>query len=131
MCSSDRADSPSHPEPDQASKLVRARTQVGDFELTICTDGTYRLDGGAMFGVVPKPLWDKRAPADELNRILLGLNTVVVRTGKQTVVIETGVGNKQSSKMREIHCNQELLPRSLAEAGVRVEDVDVVINTHL
>jgi glyoxylase-like metal-dependent hydrolase (beta-lactamase superfamily II) len=114
-----------------ASELVRARTQVGDFELMVCTDGTYRLDGGAMFGVVPKPLWEKRAPADELNRILLGLNTVIVRTGKQTVVIETGIGNKQPPKMREIQCNQELLPRSLEAAGVRVEEVDVVINTHL
>ena len=49
---------------DFASDLVRARTQVGDFELTICTDGSYRLDGGAMFGVGPKMLWQKRAPAD-------------------------------------------------------------------
>jgi glyoxylase-like metal-dependent hydrolase (beta-lactamase superfamily II) len=111
--------------------LVRARTSVGDFELTICTDGTYRLDGGAMFGVVPKTLWRKRAPADELNRILLGLNTIVVRTGKHTAVIETGIGNKQNEKMREIHQNQELLPASLAAAGVRPEEVDVVINTHL
>ncbi len=115
----------------EASGLVRARRQVGEIEVTVCTDGTYRLDGGAMFGVVPKPLWEKRAPADELNRIVLGLNTVVVRTGKQTVVIETGVGNKQSAKMREIHCSQELLPRSLAAAGVWVKEVDVVINTHL
>jgi glyoxylase-like metal-dependent hydrolase (beta-lactamase superfamily II) len=114
-----------------ASDLVRARTHLGDFELTVCTDGTYKLDGGAMFGVVPKPLWEKRAPADDQNRILLGLNTVVVRTGKQTVVIETGVGNKQSAKMREIQGNQELLPQSLAAAGVRPEEVDVVINTHL
>jgi glyoxylase-like metal-dependent hydrolase (beta-lactamase superfamily II) len=111
--------------------LVRARTHLGDFELTICTDGTYRLDGGAMFGVVPKTLWQKRAPADANNTILLGLNTVVVRTGKHTVVIETGVGNKQSEKMREIHQNQELLPKSLAAAGVRPEEVDIVINTHL
>jgi glyoxylase-like metal-dependent hydrolase (beta-lactamase superfamily II) len=115
----------------EASGLVRARRLVGELEVTVCTDGTYRLDGGAMFGVVPKPLWEKRAPADEFNRIVLGLNTVVVRTGKQTVVIETGVGNKQSAKMQEIQCNQELLPRSLAAAGVRVEEVDVVINTHL
>jgi glyoxylase-like metal-dependent hydrolase (beta-lactamase superfamily II) len=114
-----------------STDLVRARTQVGDFELTICTDGTYRLDGGAMFGVVPKVLWQRRAPADEQNRILLGLNTVVVRTGRHTVVIETGIGNKQSAKMREIHCNQELLPTSLAAAGISVEEVDIVINTHL
>jgi len=84
-----------------------------------------------MFGVVPKTMWEKRAPADELNRILLGLNTVVVRTGKRTVVIETGIGNKLSAKMREIHSNQELLPRSLAAAGVSVDEVEVVINTHL
>lgn len=114
-----------------ASELVRARTQLGDFELTVCTDGTYKLDGGAMFGVVPKTLWQKRAPADDQNRILLGLNTVVVRTGRQTVLIETGIGNKQSAKMREIQCNQELLPQSLAAAGIRPEEVDVVINTHL
>jgi glyoxylase-like metal-dependent hydrolase (beta-lactamase superfamily II) len=114
-----------------ASGLVRARTQLGDFELTVCTDGTYKLDGGAMFGVVPKPLWEKRAAADGQNRIVLGLNTVVVRTGKQTVLIETGIGNKQSAKMREIQCNQELLPQSLAAAGIRPEEVDVVINSHL
>lgn len=113
------------------SDLVRARTHLGEFELTICTDGSYRLDGGAMFGVVPRTLWEKRAPADEYNRILLGLNTVVVRTGKHTVVIETGIGNKLSPKMREIHSNQELLPTSLAAAGIRPEEVDIVINTHL
>lgn len=113
------------------SDLVRARAHVGDFELIVCTDGSYRLDGGAMFGVVPKTLWEKRAPADEQNRILLGLNTVVVRTGRQTVVIETGIGNKQSAKMRGILQNQELLPESLAAAGVDPAKVDVVINTHL
>ncbi|MEO6982632.1 MAG: MBL fold metallo-hydrolase [Edaphobacter sp.] len=122
---------PIGPEAKDAQELVRARTHVGDFELTICTDGSYRLDGGAMFGVVPKTLWQKQAPADEENRILLGLNTVVVRTGKQTVLIETGVGNKLNAKMRAIHCNHELLPTSLAAAGIDVEEVDVVINTHL
>jgi len=115
----------------EATDLVRARTQLGGFELIICTDGTYRLDGGAMFGVVPKTLWQKRAPADEQNRILLGLNTVVVRTASQTVVIETGIGNKQNDKMREIQQNQELLPQSLTAADVRPEEVDIVINTHL
>lgn len=97
----------------------------------VCTDGTYRLDGGAMFGVVPKTLWQKRAPADDQNRILLGLNTVVVRTGSHTVVIETGIGNKQNEKMREIHQTQKLLPQSLAAAGVKPEEVDIVINSHL
>ena len=111
--------------------LVRGRTMVGDFELTICTDGTYVLDGGAMFGVVPKPMWEKRAPADEKNRILLGANTVIVRTGQHTVAIETGLGNKLSPKLREIYKASEMLPKSLAAAGIRPEEVTVVINSHL
>jgi glyoxylase-like metal-dependent hydrolase (beta-lactamase superfamily II) len=131
MNPSDSVSVPASVELNAAAALVRARTQLGDFELTVCTDGTYMLDGGAMFGVVPKTLWQKRAPADDQNRILLGLNAVVVRTGRQTVLIETGIGNKQTAKMREIQCNQELLPQSLAAAGIRPGEVDVVINTHL
>ena len=111
--------------------LLRGRMALGDFELTLCTDGTYLLDGGSMFGVVPKTLWQKRIPADEQNRILLGLNSTIVRTGKHTVLVETGIGNKQPAKLREIHQNQELLPASLAAAGIRPEEIDVVINTHL
>jgi glyoxylase-like metal-dependent hydrolase (beta-lactamase superfamily II) len=117
--------------PLEASSLVRARTTVADFDLTVCTDGTYLLDGGAMFGVVPKPLWQKRIPADNENRILLGLNSAIVRTGKHTVLIETGIGNKQSPKMQQIHQNQALLPASLRAAGIEPGDVDIVINTHL
>ncbi|HTV82098.1 MAG TPA: MBL fold metallo-hydrolase [Acidobacteriaceae bacterium] len=116
--------------PDSAS-LVRARTILGDFELTILSDGWYLLDGGAMFGVVPRPLWEKRAPADEQNRILLGLNTVVVRTDQHTVAIETGIGNKLSPRLREIYASQEQLPRAFATAQIRPEEVDIVINSHL
>lgn len=112
-------------------ELVRGRRLLGDFELTFCSDGTYMMDGGAMFGVVPKTLWSRRISTDAENRILMGLNTTVIRTGKHVVLIETGIGNKQSPKMREINCNQELLPASLAAAGVRVEEVTHVINTHL
>ena len=111
--------------------LIRARTTLGDFELTVCTDGTFLLDGGAMFGVVPKPLWSRRAPADEANRILLGLNSVVIRTGRQTIVIETGMGNKQTPKMRELQGNQELLMHSYTAAGIDPREVDIVINSHL
>ena len=111
--------------------LVRARTTLGDFDLTVLTDGPYYLDGGAMFGVVPKTMWEKRAPADEQNRILLGTNTVVVRTGQHTVVIETGIGNKLPEKMRHIFDAKQLLPKSFAAAGIALEDVDIVINSHL
>lgn len=111
--------------------LIRARTTLGDFELTVLSDGPYYLDGGAMFGVVPKPMWQKRAPADAENRILLGTNTVVVRTGKHTVVIETGIGNKFNEKMRAIFDAKEQLPRAFAAAGIKPEEVDIVINSHL
>ena len=117
--------------PLEPDALVRARTSIGDFELTVCSDGTYLLDGGAMFGVVPKTLWQKRIPADAENRIVLGLNTAVVRTGKHTVVIETGIGNKQTPKMQQIFQNQALLPASLAAAGIDPAEVDLVVNTHL
>ena len=117
--------------PLEDAALVRARTALGDFELTLCTDGTFLMDGGAMFGVVPKTLWQKRIAADPDNRIQLGLNTAVVRTGQHTVVIETGIGNKQSPKMQQIHGNQALLPASLAAAGIDPGQVDIVINTHL
>lgn len=113
------------------ANLLRGRLALGDFELSLCTDGTYLLDGGAMFGVVPKTLWSKRAVPDDDNRILLGLNTVVVRTGTATVLIETGIGNKQPEKMVQIHQNQAALPASLAAAGIRPEDVTHVVNTHL
>ena len=111
--------------------LVRARHTLGSLELIVCTDGTFLLDGGAMFGVVPKPLWSRRTPADDQNRILLGLNALIIRMPSALVVIETGLGNKLPPKIREIHQNHELLPASLAAAGIRAEDVTHVLNTHL
>jgi glyoxylase-like metal-dependent hydrolase (beta-lactamase superfamily II) len=112
-------------------ELVRWQGNVGAFDVTVCSDGTYLLDGGAMFGVVPKTLWQKRAAADEQNHVLLGLNSVVVRTGSAVVLIETGVGNKQSEKMQAIHQNQARLMASLEAAGVRADEVTHVVNTHL
>ncbi len=121
-----------HPaETSSTHDLVRGHTTLGDMDLTILTDGTYLLDGGAMFGVVPKPLWEKRAPANAQNQILLGTNTIVARAGKHTVVIETGIGNKLSEKMRAIYDAKQALPASFAAAGIKPEEVDIVINTHL
>ncbi len=112
-------------------ELIRGRVTLGDFEIAVLTDGYFLLDGGAMFGVVPKTLWEPRAPVDARNRILLGTNTLVVRGGRHTVVIETGAGNKFDAKMRAIYGTKEMLPAAFAAAGVRMEEVDVVINSHL
>jgi len=107
------------------------RLTLGDTELIILSDGTYRLDGGAMFGVVPKTLWEKRIQADERNRIRLGLNSLLIRDGKRTVLVETGIGPKLNEKSREIHQNQMLLPESFKQAGISPDEIDIVINTHL
>ncbi len=104
---------------------------LGDFQLTHFTDGNYFLDGGAFFGVVPKVLWERKLPADESNRVSAGLNSLLVRTGRHTVLIETGMGNKLPEKMARIYAQPAGLLNNLASGGVRPEDIDVVINTHL
>jgi glyoxylase-like metal-dependent hydrolase (beta-lactamase superfamily II) len=111
--------------------LVRAHIPLGGFELILCSDGPFLLDGGAMFGVVPKTLWSQRTPADAENRILLGLNSVVVRTREAVAVIETGLGNKLSPKMREIHGASARLLASYEAAGMDRRSVTHVVNTHL
>jgi glyoxylase-like metal-dependent hydrolase (beta-lactamase superfamily II) len=76
-------------------------------------------------------LWEKRATPNARNQILMGTNTVVVRTGKHTVVIETGIGNKLPEKLRTIFDARQLLPNSFQAARIRPEEVDIVVNTHL
>ena len=107
--------------------------KLGAFELDILSDGTFGLDGGQMFGVVPKVMWEKQAPADARNRIRLGLNCLLVRTGKHNVVIETGIGDKYDAKFADIYNVQrsKSLPEELRARGVALEDVNIVISSHL
>jgi glyoxylase-like metal-dependent hydrolase (beta-lactamase superfamily II) len=107
------------------------RVTLGDFELTAISDGTYHLDGGAFFGVVPKVMWERRVKADEKNLVPSGLNSVLVRTGDKTVLIETGIGNKLPARMVKIYGQPAKLLDNLKAAGVSPEDVDIVVNTHL
>ncbi|MGH9312518.1 MAG: MBL fold metallo-hydrolase [Vicinamibacterales bacterium] len=106
--------------------------RFGDLELIPLSDGFFRLDGGAMFGVVPKPLWEKRAPADEKNRITLGLRPLLVR-GMRTMIIDAGIGDKMDAKSAQIYGLDRTwhLDLALAEAGVRAEEIDIVLATHL
>jgi len=104
---------------------------LGDFELSIISDGTYYLDGGAFFGVVPKVLWERRVQADEKNRITSGLNSLLIRTGDKNILVETGIGNKLNEKQTKIHGNNPQLLDNLHKTGLAPEDIDIVINSHL
>ncbi len=107
--------------------------ELGDFRLYPISDGEFRLDGGAMFGVVPKALWERRTPPDEANRITLGLNALLVCRGDEKLLIDTGIGDKWDPKLAEIYAirhTHRLLDR-LAAVGVAPEDVTKVVFTHL
>jgi methylmalonyl-CoA epimerase len=108
------------------------RYAVGELELISLCDGLFRLDGGAMFGVVPKTLWQKKAPADDRNRILLAMRPLVVR-GVRTMLIDAGLGGKDDAKFHEIYGvdRSRNLDHTLAEAGLRREDIDIVLASHL
>ncbi|HEX6322194.1 MAG TPA: MBL fold metallo-hydrolase [Vicinamibacterales bacterium] len=106
--------------------------KFGSLELVTLSDGHFRLDGGAMFGVVPKPLWEKRAPADARNRILLGLRPLLVR-GEKLMIIDGGIGGKMSAKDADIYGIDRgvTLGESLAAAGHAPGDIEIALATHL
>jgi glyoxylase-like metal-dependent hydrolase (beta-lactamase superfamily II) len=104
---------------------------LGDFELSIFSDGTYPLDGGAFFGVIPKVMWSRKVAADERNYVQAGLNSLLIRAGKKNVLVETGMGNKLSDRMIKFYGQPAQLLANLAAAGIAPEDIDIVINTHL
>ena len=108
------------------------RYQLGDFELISVCDGFIHLDGGAMFGVVPKTLWSKATSADDRNRIPLAMRPLIVR-GARTMLIDAGLGDKDSAKFHDIYGvdRSRNLDHTLAEAGLRPEDIDIVLASHL
>ena len=111
--------------------MLPPRTTLGDFELTVVSDGTYASDGGAFFGVVPKTMWSKKVAVDDQNRIVVGLNSLLVRTGNENVLIETGIGNKLPEKLAAVYGQPAKLLDNLHAVGLAPEDIDVVVNTHL
>jgi glyoxylase-like metal-dependent hydrolase (beta-lactamase superfamily II) len=121
-----------------AGALVTTRT-VGDLRIHALDAGSQKLDGGAMFGVVPKPLWERRIPADERNRIPLAMRCLLVETPDALVLIDNGAGNKEEPKFLDIYgidnapagTGPTRLEDALAQAGFTSDDVDIVINTHL
>ncbi len=115
---------------------LRRSRDLGDFRIHALEAGLQRLDGGAMFGVVPKPLWERRIPADERNRIPLALRCLLIETPDALVLVDTGVGNKDSARFREIYgIENDGAPTRLEDAirdtGFDPGEVDIVVNTHL
>lgn len=105
---------------------------LGQFELTWLNGGSFELDGGAMFGVVPKILWSRKYPADEENFIPLALKPILVKTPDALLIVETGIGNKLTEKQRKIfrlRSEWEVL-NGLKALGIKREDIDFVILTH-
>ncbi len=106
--------------------------RLGSAELNLISDGTFRMDGGAMFGAVPKAIWGKFYPADRKNRVALGLNCLLIRTGGRNVLVDTGLGTKHGRKTRTIFRMQAgQLANSLAQIGLSCQDIDLVVLTHL
>jgi len=117
--------------------LVDSR-KVGDLTIHAIQAGGQKLDGGAMFGVVPKPLWEKRIPADDRNRIQLGMRCLLIEHESGLILIDTGAGNKEDPKLLDIYGiensgaeGRTMLEDGLTQIGVRTEDIGIVINTHL
>jgi glyoxylase-like metal-dependent hydrolase (beta-lactamase superfamily II) len=108
--------------------------QLGDYRVEIVPDTIFRLDGGAMFGVVPRILWSRVCPPDEHNRVRLNMNCLFVETATERVLIETGIGEKWTPKQASLYGIER--ERSFTESlrritGVGPEEMSIVVNTHL
>lgn len=107
---------------------------LGDYRIEIIPDTEFRLDGGAMFGVVPRVLWERVCPPDELNRVRLNMNCLFVETPTEKILIETGIGEKWSEKETRMYgiFREKPFAKSLFEiTGYQPEDITIVVNTHL
>ena len=108
------------------------RFSRGDLQLTVLDGGRLRLDGGAMFGIVPKPLWERERVPDARNRIGLAMNLLLVQDGRRNLLVDTGAGPAWDPKQRDIYAiESKTAAEVLAPAGLRPEDVHVVLDTHL
>lgn len=108
--------------------------RLGSLTLHLVTDGTFRLDGGAMFGVVPRTLWERKKVPDDRNRILMGTNCLLVESGTDLLLIDTGIGDKGDARFCDIfdlEKKAQRLPESIRAAGFDPEDVTHVVLTHL
>jgi len=118
---------------DRAKSGGRAETtRIGRFAMAAVETGLFRLDGGAMFGVVPKVLWEKTDPADEKNRILMAMRALHVTDGESSLLIDSGAGTKLDEKMREIYAIDSTgLREALEHGGIDPDTITDAVATHL
>jgi glyoxylase-like metal-dependent hydrolase (beta-lactamase superfamily II) len=108
--------------------------QFGDYRVEVVPGGEFRLDGGAMFGVVPRALWQRVAPPDEENRVTLNANCLFVEAAGERVLVETGMGDKWTERQAAMYgvSPGPTLAETLRErTGYSPEDISIVVNTHL
>jgi len=108
--------------------------QIGDYKLTVINSGYFKLDGGAMFGIIPKPLWEKTNPPDSLNRIKMTTRNLLLQRKGRNILIDTGMGNKWDEKaisIYDIDQKTSSLESELLKAGLLPEDITDIILTHL
>lgn len=107
--------------------------QIGKYKLSIIESGFFRLDGGAMFGIVPKALWQRTNPADEVNRIKLSTRHLILESNSKKIIIDTGMGEKWDEKEKNIYAVKEnfSMHSALNTIGLNPEDITDVILTHL
>ena len=107
--------------------------RISEFRVTSLTDGQFRLDGGAMFGTVPKVLWSRVTGSDDLNRIPLRVNPLLIQRGSENILVETGLWDQGGEKFDHMYAAErdESVFRGLEAVGLGVEDIHLVICTHL
>ena len=106
--------------------------RLGEIEIVALVGGRLRLDGGAMFGVVPRPLWERVAPPDERHRIQMRSTPLLVRAAGRQIVVDIGLGDKYDTRFRDRYAIEPApLPDLLQQAGARADDIDTVLCTHL
>jgi len=107
--------------------------KIGHFHIAPLLDGQFRLDGGAMFGIVPRVLWEKCCPADEMNRIQLSLTCLLIQAHGKNILVDTGLGSKQNEKFKRMFAVEQTITiqESLGQRGLSPRDIHMVINTHL
>jgi glyoxylase-like metal-dependent hydrolase (beta-lactamase superfamily II) len=108
------------------------QVRVGEIGVTPMVTSRFRLDGGSMFGVVPRVLWEKKAPPDERNRVTLNLNTLLIESGGELILVDPGMGSKFDERWVDIYALEEHEVRGeLERLGIRPDDIDAVVLTHL